>query len=132
MAEMESGPRRPRRILVVEDEDQLAGYLADLLGSNGYLVTKARNGVEAMVALTGPGEDGPEVVLLDLGLPLESGVSVLSFLRNVLQSGAPVVVLTGHNDPDEEATVKELGVSAYLRKPVGAEELLEAINQALL
>ena len=133
MTETGNGPGRHRRTcLVVEDEDELLAYLADLLASNDYLVTRARNGVEAMVALATPTNHIPDVVLLDLGLPLESGVSVLSFLRNVLQSGAPVVVLTGHNDPDEEAATTELGVSAYLRKPAGAEELLRAIEEALL
>jgi len=126
-----SSRRRARRILVVEDNDELRTYLTALLGNHGYLVSTASNGAEAMVALTNPDDEGPEAVLLDLCLPLESGVSVLSFTRNVLKSGAPVVVLTGQDDPEMEAAVKDLGVSAYLKKPVVNDTLIAAVERAL-
>ncbi len=126
-----SSRRRARRILVVEDDNEIRTYLTALLGNHGYLVSAASNGAEALVALTSPDGDGPDAVLLDLGLPLESGVSVLSFTRNVLRSGAPVVILTGQDDPEMEAAVKELGVSAYLRKPVENHTLIAAVERAL-
>jgi len=116
---------------VVEDDEELTGFLEDLLVANAYEVVPARNGVEAMVALTAPKTEVPHVVLLDLGLPLESGVSVLTFLRNVMRSGLPVIVLTGSMDPEEEAAVRELGISSYLRKPAPPEEVLAAISRAL-
>jgi len=125
-----SGSAR-RRVLVVEDSEELVHFLAELLAVNSYEVVSARNGVEAMVALTAPESEAPHVVLLDLGLPLESGVSVLTFLRNVMQSGLPVIVLTGRRDPDEEAAVRQLGVSSYLRKPASPEQVLAAIARAL-
>ena len=120
-----------RRVLVVEDNVEVMRLLQEILAGSGYEVLCARNGVEAMVALTAPPSSAPHVVLLDLGLPLESGVSVLSFLRNVMQSGLPVVVLTGRGDPDEEQAVRELGVSEYLRKPMSPEKVLAAIARAL-
>lgn len=125
-----SGTPRPR-VLVVEDSDELMKFLGDLLVLNSYEVLSARNGVEAMVALTAPESETPHAVLLDLGLPLESGVSVLTFLRNVMQSGLPVIVLTGRREPDEEAAVRELGVSSYLRKPASPEQILAAVARAL-
>ena len=125
-----SGSARPR-VLVVEDSDELVHFLTELLTVNSYDVISARNGVEAMVALTAPDSEAPHVVLLDLGLPLESGVSVLTFLRNVMQSGLPVIVLTGRRDPDDEADVRELGVSSYLRKPASPEQILAAVARAL-
>jgi len=124
--------RPPHRILIVEDDEQLLTFLRDLLTGQGYTVTLARNGVEAMMQLTVPSSELPDAILLDLGLPVESGVSVLSFLRTVLRSGAPVIVLTGRDDRDEEAAVLELGVSAYLHKPAPSEEVLAAISQALI
>lgn len=105
--------------------------LTETLVQRSYEVVPAQNGVAAMVALTAPDPDCPEVVLLDLGLPLESGVSVLSFLRNVMRSGLPVVVLTGRNEPEEEAAVRALGVSDYLRKPAPPSAILAAIAKAL-
>jgi two-component system KDP operon response regulator KdpE len=119
------------RVLVVEDNGELMALLVELLSGHGYEVTEARNGVEAMVALTAPENESPDVVLLDVGLPLESGVSVLAFLRNVMQSGLPVVVLTGTADPNEEAAMRDLGISAYLRKPAPQQDVLTAIKQAL-
>jgi DNA-binding response OmpR family regulator len=118
-------------ILVVEDNEEIIRFLDALLVANGYAVVLARNGVEAMVALTAPQREAPDLVLLDLGLPLESGVSVLTFLRNVMRSGPPVIVLTGRQDPDEEAAVRKLGVSSYLRKPAPSEQVLAAISRAL-
>jgi DNA-binding response OmpR family regulator len=90
-----------------------------------------RNGIAAMVALTAPEPDGPQIALLDLGLPLEDGVSVLSFLRNVACSRIPVVILTGRSDPEEERAVRALGVSGFLHKPASPHQILSALAAAL-
>ena len=129
--EMASRGEGVRRVLVVEDNAQLTALLAEFLTGHGYEVIQARNGVEAMVSLTAPENEFPDVVLLDIGLPLESGVSVLSFVRQVMRNDVPVVVLTGRADPEDEAALRELGVSAYLRKPARPERVLAAIEQAL-
>ena len=128
---MHRQPSTPRRVLIVEDNQELTAFLTELLGAHGYEVVHAQNGVEALVALTAPAGDLPNVVLLDLGLPLESGVSVLSFIRDVLRSRLPVIVLTGRGDPDAERAVRELGISAYLAKPASSEEVLGALSRAL-
>ena len=119
------------RILVVEDDPPVCRFLVALLLDRGYQVTQARNGIEALVALTAPPSELPHAVILDLGLPLESGVSVLSFLRSVMRGGLPVIVLTGRQDPEEEAAVRNLGVAAFLRKPANPEQLLGALTAAL-
>ena len=118
-------------VLVVEDDAEVMSFLDELLSGNGYEVLKARNGVDAMVALTAPEAELPGVVLLDINLPLESGISVLSFLRKVMLSGLPVVVLTGSAGQEEEEAVRELGVSYYLRKPARSSEVLSALECAL-
>ncbi len=119
-------------VLVVEDDVAVARFLEALLLDRGYQVQQARNGVDALVALTAPRAELPDAILLDLGLPLESGASVLSFLRSVLRSGVPVVVLTGTRDPEDEAAVKALGVSAFLRKPASPDQVLHAVASALV
>ena len=86
---------------------------------------------KAMAALSAPKHECPDAVLLDVGLPLENGVSVLQFLRRVMRSRAPVVVLTGRDDPEDRETLMRLGVSAYLTKPTPTEELLRALSRAL-
>ncbi len=119
------------RVLVVEDEPPVMQFLKALLVDRGYDVVEARNGVEAMVALTAPRSELPEAILLDIGLPLEGGVSVLSFLRNVLRSRIPVIVVTGRQDAEEEAALRELGITAFLRKPPNAHQILSALSEAL-
>jgi DNA-binding response OmpR family regulator len=128
-----TGPHGPSRVLVVEDDRATLSFIEAVLSDRDYdyEVIRAQNGVEAMVALTAPEPELPHVVLLDLGLPLESGVSVLTFLRNVMQSGLPVIVITGRREPQEAAAVRELGVSAYLQKPVLAHQVLAALSRAL-
>lgn len=123
--------QRPYRLLLVEDDTAVMRFLNAVLADRGYDLIQARNGVEAMVALTVPDSDLPHAVILDLGLPLESGVSVLTFVRNVMRSGVPVIVLTGRDDPEEERAVRQLGVSAYLRKPAATEQLVAAVTSAL-
>jgi chemosensory pili system protein ChpA (sensor histidine kinase/response regulator) len=123
--------KESRVVLVVEDDAEVMSFLDELLSGNGYAVLKARNGVDAMVALTAPEAELPGVVLLDINLPLESGISVLSFLRKVMLSGLPVVVLTGSAGHEEEEAVRELGVSSYLRKPATSGDVLSALERAL-
>jgi DNA-binding response OmpR family regulator len=116
---------------VVEDDAAVVEFLEGLLVDNGYEVIQARDGVQAMVALTAPADELPHAILLDLGLPIESGVSVLAFVRNVMKSGLPVIVITGRGDLEEETAVRELGVSAYLRKPTEPGRVLDALSRAL-
>jgi DNA-binding response OmpR family regulator len=119
------------RVLIVEDEPSVMQFLEALLRGRGYETIEACNGVEAMVALTVPQSELPDAILLDVGLPLEGGVSVLTFLRNVLRSGIPVIVVTGRQEPEEEAALRELGISAFLRKPPNAQQILSALSEVL-
>jgi len=130
-AERQPASNSPYTILVVEDDPVVARFLEALLVDRGYHVLRAANAVEALVALTVPRPELPDAVILDLGLPLESGVSVLSFLRKVVGSGLPVVVLTGRQDPETETAVRALGVSAFLHKPADADQVLQALAAVL-
>jgi DNA-binding response OmpR family regulator len=131
IADWQSASGARHRVLVVEDDPLVCRFLEALLLDRGYQVIQARNGVEALVALTAPPAELPHAVILDLGLPLESGVSVLSFLRGVMRGGLPVIVLTGSQDSEEEAAVRQLGVAAFLRKPANPEQVLGALAAAL-
>ncbi len=119
------------RVLIVEDEPSVMQFLEALLRDRGYETIQASNGVEAMVALTVPQSEHPDAILLDVGLPLEGGVSVLTFLRNVLRSRIPVIVVTGRQEPEEEAALRELGISAFLRKPPTADQILSTLSGVL-
>ena len=120
-----------RRVLIVEDNIELAAVLRELLVGAGYTVLTARNGIEALVFLTRRASEVPDAVLLDIGLPLTNGVSLLDFVRNVMSSKLPVVVLTASADAEQEQQLVKLGISRYLRKPASLEQVLSAVAEAV-
>ena len=118
------------RVLLAEDNDQLAGAIEALLTRQGLTVERAGDGVEALGRIA---ESPPDLLLLDLKLPRLHGIELLKKLRqNPRTSALPVVIITGayRGDPYVRAA-KALGVSAYLEKPFKAGELLAALKQAL-
>ena len=122
---------RPGRILIVEDNPEVMAVLRELLLRSGYDVQEARHGAEALVQLSAPKENLPDLVILDIGLPLEGGVGVLAFMRRTVHSALPVIVLTASASHAQEQEIQQLGVSAYLRKPASSDLLLAEIKRAL-
>jgi CheY-like chemotaxis protein len=118
------------RVLVVEDDPGVVYILCGMLTAHGYEVCHAPHSMAAFHMLVTPQEALPHVVILDIGLPGVRGVAVLEFLRITLRSDLPVVVLTGVATPEEEERLKELGVSAFLRKPTPASTILSAVAEA--
>ncbi|HEY6109342.1 MAG TPA: response regulator, partial [Gemmatimonadales bacterium] len=118
----------PRKVLLVDDEDSLRKVLKDLLERDGYDVSEARDGVQALDQVD---RVGPDVVVLDLNLPALDGYGVLSQLRSrPATAGIPVIVLTAKGDEDNEVRVFELGADDFLQKPFRARALsarLEAV-----
>ena len=125
------GTERPARVLIVEDNSEVMAVLRELLLRSGYDVQEARHGAEALVQLSAPRESLPDLILLDIGLPLEGGVGVLAFLRRTVHSALPVIVLTASATLEQEREIQQLGVSAYLRKPASSDLLLAEVKRAL-
>ena len=121
----------PARILIVEDNPEVMAVLRELLLRSGYDIQEARHGAEALVQLSAPRESLPDLILLDIGLPLEGGVGVLAFLRRTVHSALPVIVLTASATLEQEREIQQLGVSAYLRKPASSDLLLAEVKRAL-
>ncbi|HSD30790.1 MAG TPA: ATPase, T2SS/T4P/T4SS family [Gemmatimonadales bacterium] len=117
-----------RKVLLVDDEDSLRKVLKDLLERDGYDVSEARDGVQALDQVD---RVGPDIVVLDLNLPALDGYGVLSQLRSrPATAGIPVIVLTAKGDEDNEVRVFELGADDFLQKPFRARALsarLEAV-----
>ena len=114
---------RPR-ILVVEDDRRLARMLADLLKSEGYLVTLAFDGQRALhEGLTHPFD----VLLLDCGLPAIEGLDVLARLRSrgVL---TPALILSALGNPADQVEGLDRGAEDYLAKPFDVDELLARLR----
>lgn len=112
------------RILVVEDEPTLAGQLREALEAESYAVDQAGDGEEAHFL----GETEPyDAVILDLGLPLLDGLSVLRKWR-AAGLAMPVLILTARSNWHEKVEGIDAGADDYLAKPFQMEELLARIR----
>ena len=115
------------RLLLVEDNRQLAGLLCKDLEKHGYAVDLAENGIDAEFM----GNEEPyDIVVLDLGLPQRSGLDVLKNWRRDGNS-VPVIILTARDTWHERVDGFKAGADDYLGKPFHMQELLMRI-QALL
>ncbi len=128
---VEKGDRRGAgtKVLLVDDEDQLRKVMRDLLEREGYAVTEASDGVEALDQVD---RHAPDIIVLDLNLPGLDGYGVLSHLRSrQVTEDIPVVVLTARGDEDAEVRVFELGADDFLSKPFRARALSARLQAVL-
>ena len=117
------------KVLLVDDEDQLRRVMRDLLERDGYAVTEARDGVEALDQID---RHAPDIIVLDLNLPGLDGYGVLSHLRSRPATvDIPVVVLTAQGDEDNEVRVFEMGADDFLSKPFRARALSARLHAVL-
>ncbi len=119
----------PARILVVEDERDIAALVAYHLTKEGYRVRTAEGGHEALEAAAA---ERPDLMLLDLMLPGYSGFDVLSELRRqpALRE-IPVIVLTARREETDRVKGLELGADDYLTKPFSPRELVLRVAAVL-
>jgi two-component system KDP operon response regulator KdpE len=116
----------PARILIVDDEPQIRKFLEISLRSQGYLVTQAACGRDALELLATGGAD---LVVLDLGLPDLDGQEVLRELRG--WSSVPVLVLSVRAAEGEKVRALDAGASDYVTKPFGIQELMARVRGLL-
>jgi DNA-binding response OmpR family regulator len=103
-----------KKVLIVEDEPTLKNILVDKLSSKGYDVSYALNGKEGLNAAL---KNHPDVIILDIIMPIMDGISMLDELRkDAWGKGAEVVILTNLTDPQKEVKVTQQGVCNYLIK----------------
>lgn len=103
-----------KKILVVEDEKELVEVLENRLKEKGFLVFTAYNGKEALEKIAA---NRPDLILLDLVMPVLDGISVLKELKaSVKTKDIPVIVLTNLFGDDDVARVLEAGGTHYLVK----------------
>lgn len=108
------------RVLLIEDDERIAGPLAEGLARYGYTVERARTGSAALAA------PEPEMVLLDLGLPDMDGLDVCRALRR--RSDVPIIMITARGEEIDRVLGLELGADDYMAKPFGVRELVARIR----
>jgi two-component system response regulator MprA len=110
--------------LVVEDDEDLAVVLGEVLDAMGYEVRIARDGQRALDALD---HQEPEVLVLDLGLPRHDGIVVAEVTRKARGAGLPIIAITGWTARDLHEAARAAGCDAILVKPFTIEDLRDAI-----
>jgi signal transduction histidine kinase len=123
----EAEARRSKRILVVEDDPPIQGALAVLLGDEGYEVSVAGDGEEALDRMEAD-DTLPDLILLDLRMPVMDGWEFRTAQRRDSRLATiPVVAISA----DGSSRAAAISAQAFLRKPVDADELLATIERVL-
>ncbi len=118
-----------KKVLIADDEPNIVTSLEFLMEQSGYTVRVARNGEEAL-QLVGVFE--PDLILLDVMLPLRSGFEVSQKIReNAAWSQIKIVMLTAKGRDIEVTKGLALGADAYITKPFSTKELLARVRQML-
>ena len=118
-----------KKILIVEDEQNIVDILSFNLGREGYDTVEAYDGPTGLkLAL----EENPDLILLDLMLPGENGLSVLRELKTRRDTmGTPVILITAKDGEDDVVQGLELGADDYIAKPFGIMELIARVKAVL-
>src|SRR2546422_11303062 len=114
------------RILVVEDEVPLADTIKYNLEREGYAVTLAPDGLQALERFRA---EGPKLVILDLMLPEMSGLDVCRAIR--AESDVPIIMVTAKDSEADKVTGLELGADDYVTKPFSVRELVSRVRANL-
>lgn len=114
------------KILLVEDDKNIASFIQTILESNGYQVLTAERCRQGLLVFA---SHVPDLVVLDLGLPDMDGEEFIRFARQ--ESAIPIIVLSARMDEQDKISALDLGANDYITKPFGTGELLARVRAAL-
>ncbi|MFC1965884.1 response regulator transcription factor [Chloroflexota bacterium] len=123
---MNSRVERTKSILVIDDEPMVLQLLKKILGSEGYDVNLAADGVYGMALYR---EKKPDLFLLDIMMPGPDGYQVIESIRQ--DGGVPVIMITGRRDRDSLQQALNSGADDYIRKPFRPLELMARVRSKL-
>ena len=115
------------KILVVDDDLELAGLIGYALRQAGYLVVDAADGPSALAAFE---REAPSLVILDVNLPRLSGLEVCRQIR-AGGSGVPIMMLTVRNAEEDQVQALDLGADDYITKPFEVRELVARMRAVM-
>lgn len=118
-----------KRVLIADDEPNIVTSLEFLMERNGYEVKVARNGEEALAYVK---TFKPDLILLDVMMPLKSGFEVCQTIReNAAWNHIKIIMLTAKGRDVEAAKGLALGANMYITKPFSTKDLLTQVHQML-
>jgi DNA-binding response OmpR family regulator len=119
-------PPRPTRVLVVDDEPKIRDLVRRYLQADGFDVTEAADGTTALARFN---ESQPDIVVLDVMMPVLNGLEVLRRIR--VTSTVPVLLLTAREDEIDKVLGLTAGADDYVTKPFGGRELAARLHAIL-
>jgi two-component system response regulator FixJ len=114
-------------VAVVDDEEPIRKALGRLLRASGLVVDCFASGQAFLDSIS---RSRPDCLILDLHMPGLGGLQVLEQLRS-FRPPLPTIIITGHDEPENQGRCLAGGAAAYLRKPLDDELLLQTIDQAV-
>lgn len=120
---------RMKTILVVDDDEMNLKMAEYILQQEGYEVVKAMSGMSCLDYLK---FNRPDLILLDVEMPIMSGIQTLEVIRgNEEYKNLPVMFLTASADTDTVAAAGRLGVLSYVKKPFMPQDLVDRVQKIL-
>jgi two-component system, cell cycle response regulator DivK len=121
---------RDHTVLIVEDSDDARYFMRLALEDMGFLIVEAENGARAVEVAQ---EERPDIILMDLSLPIMDGIRATEKIRASDGLGSiPVIAVTAHQETDFREGAKAAGFNAYITKPVDIDFLSDLINGLLV
>jgi DNA-binding response OmpR family regulator len=119
----------PQRVLVVDDHPPTVRLIQNALEQEGFSVIAATNGAECLIAVH---QDSPDVVILDVIMPVMDGLQTLRVLReNEATKALPVIVLSVRDSDQDVLDGWRIGADLYLTKPFKLDDLLAAVKRII-
>lgn len=115
-----------QRILIVEDERNIASFISTILIANQYEVLIGMSASDALMKIT---SQCPDLILLDLGLPDADGMNIIKSVRE--WSHTPIIVVSARERERDKVAALDMGADDYVTKPFGTSELLARVRAAL-
>jgi two-component system cell cycle response regulator DivK len=123
------GKPKQSKILLVEDTEDNRFMMRRLLEMDGYTVVEARNGQEAVTIAEA---EQPQLILMDLSLPVIDGLAATRLLRKIPEfTETPIIAVSAHDTADFKGDALAAGCNSYITKPIDFGELEELIERLL-
>jgi two-component system KDP operon response regulator KdpE len=117
-----------KKILIAEDDKKFGAALEIRLGAAGYEVLVLRDGLRSYLRTMA---SQPDLILMDIFLPMGSGLAVAQELKDTELADTPIIFMTASKQKNLRVRAEELNAAAFFEKPFDTEKLLAAISRAL-
>lgn len=115
-----------KRVLIVDDEEQIRELLSLYFTPEGFQVVEAANGAEALLKVQ---ETKPDIIILDIMMPVLNGMEVCQQIRKF--SNVPIIMLTSRTQDDDRIIGLEIGADDYVTKPFNPKEVVARVKAVL-